>query len=524
MLSSKLLSDTSLQLLNNNEIQATLKHLKRGIEKEGLRVSKETGALAKSGHPYELGSALTNAWVTTDFSEALLEFITPVMATASEALDYLSSAHSLASTIMSDEVIWPASMPCALPSDNEIPLAQYGSSNLAKMKTAYRRGLGHRYGRAMQTVAGIHYNFSMPNEFWQAESNALEYSYSQEQINQRYLDLIRNFRRNFWLLIYLFGASPSADSTFTMGRGHQLNTSEHGDLFLPYATSLRMGDLGYQSIAQKSLFVCYNELATYIDTLSNAMHRPYPPYNLFGLEVDGEYQQLSTALLQIENEFYSAIRPKRVTNSNEKPLGALASRGIEYIEVRCLDLDPFSPVGISETEIDFLDVFLLACLISESPACNEMEFAEIGENQARVVSSGRSPDLELLQRCQAIKLRDAATDALSVCKEVAIVLDSVNQTTKYSSAVNAQQKKVDDPNLTPSALLLEELASTDSKFTDYIHELAIKYSNQQRQALSQSKHIDELRKEVEQSRLDQQTIESQDTLNFKEYIADYFSR
>ena len=160
-----------MQLLAQTDTQDALKQIQRGIEKEGLRVTKY-GNLALTPHPRSLGSALTNSSLTTDFSESLLEFITPVCDTAKDALQYLQNIHSFTASRLADEHVWCSSMPCMLPDDASIPLALYGSSNIGTMKTAYRRGLGHRYGRAMQTVAGIHYNFSLPDSFWQIEQQS----------------------------------------------------------------------------------------------------------------------------------------------------------------------------------------------------------------------------------------------------------------------------------------------------------------------------------------------------------------
>jgi glutamate--cysteine ligase len=212
-------------------------------------------------------------------------------------------------------------------------------------------GLAHRYGRRMQTISGIHYNWSLPGV-------------SSEQ----YFALIRNFRRHAFLLLYLFGASPAVCSSFVAGRQHELQTLSDGTMYMPHGTSLRMGRLGYQSDAQASLAVSYNSLDGYGASLQDALTRPYPAYEAVGIRnPGGDYNQLATSLLQIENEFYGTIRPKRVIYPGERPLHALRERGVEYVEVRLMDLDPFEPVGINAQTMRFLDVFLLHCLLSDSP-------------------------------------------------------------------------------------------------------------------------------------------------------------
>ena len=376
----------------------SLRGILRGIEKESLRVTAD-GQLSSQPHSALLGSALTHPNITTDFSEALLEFITPPSHSISEALSTLDDVHRFTYHNIGDELLWVNSMPCMLGQDDDIPVGQYGSSNMGRMKTIYRKGLGHRYGRLMQTIAGIHYNWSLPDEAWALLKADAHYSGSmQDYKTERYLALIRNFRRYFWLLLYLFGAAPAVCRSFVRNRDHELQIFANDDhsLHTPNATSLRMGDLGYQSNAQKSLSVCYNNLDTYVETLRTALTTPYAPYDKTGLKnAAGDYQQLSTALLQIENEFYSTIRPKRVTQSGEVALRALWERGIEYIEVRCIDLNPYEPVGINARQIHFLDTFLLFCLLEDSPPASAEENIQMQLNQHQVVYQGRDPKLEL---------------------------------------------------------------------------------------------------------------------------------
>jgi glutamate--cysteine ligase len=129
----------------------------RGVEKEALRVTAD-GYLAQTPHPAGLGSALTNRYITTDFSEALLEFVTPALGSTWETLQVVCDIHQFAYQQLGDELLWCASMPCRIPAEADIPLARYGDSNVGRMKTVYRRGLGHRYGRNMQTISGVHFN------------------------------------------------------------------------------------------------------------------------------------------------------------------------------------------------------------------------------------------------------------------------------------------------------------------------------------------------------------------------------
>lgn len=459
------------QALFEQENAPLLSGILRGIEKESLRVTAD-GQLAHTAHPEALGSALTHPQITTDFSEALLEFITPPSHRIGALLDQLQGSHQFTYRHLGDELLWSSSMPCMVGEENDIPVAVYGTTNRAKMKTIYRVGLGHRYGRTMQTVAGVHFNFSLSKPFW-AFMHQHEGSHEDldDYITRRYFALIRNFRRNYWLLIYLFGSSPAICRSFVKGRKHKLlplNGDDH-TLHLPYATSLRMGDLGYQSSAQESLYVCYNSRASYVKTLGRAIATPYPPYEKVGLQDEaGNYLQLNTSLLQIENEFYSAIRPKRTAQKAETALMALCRRGVEYIEVRCLDLDPYAPLGVTAEQIRFLDTFLLYCALQDSQLCGKDEFERIVQNQKRVVNEGRKPGLTLQGPEGAIALTDWAEQLCRALQPVAELLDHAHgKHTRYSDALRAQKQKVDNVALTPSARVLNDMSEQQQTFAQW---------------------------------------------------------
>ena len=444
-----------------------LKQCLHGIERECLRVTDE-GRLAQTPHPEALGSALTNEQITTDYSESLLEFITPALADPAKVLESLEETHRFVYSKLGDEYLWSPSMPCTLPAEEDIPIAEYGNSNIGKLKHVYRKGLALRYGRTMQCIAGIHYNFSLPEALWpllrEAEGSTLD---DRDYQSSAYIALIRNFRRYSWLLMYLFGASPALDKGFLRGRPHQLEELDAETLFLPYATSLRMSDLGYQSNAQAGLTPCYNNLASYTDSLRKAVGTPYPPYVEVGTHVDGEWVQLNTNILQIENEYYSNIRPKRVTYTGERPIQALTSRGVQYVEVRCLDINPFLPVGIDLTEARFLDAFLLFCALEESPQLDNGECGQCTDNFLTVVKEGRRPGLELHRDGQPIGLKDWASELIERIRQLADLLDQAQGGEAHAKALDAQQAKVDDTSLTPSAQVLARMTEHDESFVQF---------------------------------------------------------
>jgi glutamate--cysteine ligase len=420
--------------------------MRRGIEKESLRATPE-GQLAKTPHPAGLGSALTHPHVTTDFSESQLELITGVEPSAEAALHELTEIHQAVYRCLGDELMWASSMPCVLPEDGEIPLGQYGSANIGRAKTVYRMGLGHRYGRRMQTISGIHYNWSLPGVD-----------------SEGYFALIRNFRRQSFLLLLLFGASPALCGSFVRGREHGLQEllnaqgQATGSMYLPHATSLRMGRLGYQSDAQSSLAVSYNSLEGYAASLNDALTRPYAPYEAIGIQDEnGEYKQLSTTLLQIENEFYGTIRPKRVIRSGERPLHALRERGVQYVEVRCMDLDPFEPVGISAQTMRFIDIFLLHCLVKDSPPDTPEEVATLSNNLLLTASRGREPGLMLERGGESVTLMSWARELLEEFAPIAKRLDETLGGELYAQALAQAQVRLDAPAELPSARVLQAM-------------------------------------------------------------------
>lgn len=500
----------------------------RGVEKESLRTSAE-GQLALSTHPRALGSALTHPQITTDFSEALLEFITPPSHRIDEVIAYLDNIHRFTYERLPDEMLWCHSMPCALGTDESIPVARYGSSNIGQMKTIYRKGLGHRYGRVMQTVAGIHYNFSLPDAFW-AFLHAHEHSLLNlgDFRTKRYFDLIRNFRRYYWLLIYLYGASPAVCRSFVRERPHDLETLDADEctLYKPYATSLRMGDLGYQSKTQESLFICYNQQRTYLQTLVSAIKTPYPPYEQIGLkDAAGNYQQLNTGLLQIENEFYSAIRPKRTARTGETALTALGHRGVEYVEVRCLDINPYEPVGISADQMRFLDTFLLYCLLQESPESSRQECDAILSNQKKVVNRGREPGLTLTSAEHGqIEMKVWATQLMQALQPVAEMLDQAHGGKLYTASLEQEAAKAADPTLTPSARLLRDMREQGLGFAALARQSSRAHDAEFRRRPLQGKSLKAMQALAVRSLQEQIALEQADNLSFEDYLSGYYEQ
>jgi glutamate--cysteine ligase len=494
----------------------------RGIEKESLRVTRD-GHLALTPHPRALGSALTHPSLTTDYSEALLELITPAEHDATTALEKLDTLHRFVYTQLGDEILWNHSMPALLPADDEIPIAHYGISNIGKLKYVYRVGLALRYGRTMQCIAGIHYNYSLNEEVWrqlhadqQSTATAVDFQ------SERYLALIRNFRRTSWLLMYLFGASPALDRRFLRDRPHTLETFDADTFYFPYATSLRMSDLGYSNTTgQSALQADYDTLPGYLEALAEAVSQPYPPYEAIGTMRDGEWVQINTNVLQIENEFYSTIRPKRVTYSGERPLHALAARGVQYVEVRCMDIDPFEPTGISIEAARFLDAYLLVCTLEDSALLPPPAYAEANENFGRVTMDGRRPGLELVRDGQPVAMLDWANELLARIDIAAATLDSLKGGNDHARSVAAQRAKLADPSLTPSARVLQTMRDRQQGFLAFGLEQTEAHAAQFRARPLDAAQTKELTDQAAESLANQAKLESEEAGSFDSFVAAY---
>ncbi|NUU67098.1 glutamate--cysteine ligase [Enterobacteriaceae bacterium BIT-l23] len=435
-----------------------LRGINRGLERETLRVTPD-GHLATTGHPEHLGAALTHKWITTDFAEALLEFITPVDGDIDHMLTFMRDIHRYVARNIGDERMWPFSMPCFIDNGLDIELAQFGSSNIGRMKTLYREGLKNRYGALMQTISGVHYNFSLPLAFWQARDGVEDAQSGKAAISAGYFRLIRNYYRFGWVIPFLFGASPAICSSFLQGKPQTLpfEKTDNGMFYLPYGTSLRLSDLGYTNKSQSSLGITFNNLDSYVAGLKQAIRTPSEEFARIGLEKDGKLLQLNTNVLQIENELYAPIRPKRVTRSGESPSNALLRGGVEYIEVRSLDINPFSPIGVDEQQVRFLDLFMVWCALADAPEMSSAELQCTRGNWNRVILEGRRPGLTLGIGCETAQfpLEQVGKNLFRDLRRVAQTLDGVNGGDAYCTVCDSLVACFEDPSLTFSARTLD---------------------------------------------------------------------
>jgi glutamate--cysteine ligase len=498
---------------------------RKGLEKESLRVTPD-GHIAQTPHPRALGSALTNENITTDYSEALIELVTPTFRTSWELLQYLTDLHQFVYQHMGDELLWATSMPSITNGDADIPIAQFGNSNIGRMKTVYRNGLGVRYGRVMQAISGVHFNYSFPETMWDPWGELLQSRVrGQDFISERYFHLLRNYRRHGWLVLYLFGVSPVVCNSFLRGRNVTLPRLSKDTSYEPYATSLRMSDLGYRNRNQAGLSVSVNSLDEYVRDLSRAISTPHPPYEQLGVEVNGEWRQLNANILQIENEYYSFIRPKRVARSGERPTKALQRAGVEYVEVRALDVSAFDPVGVNQNKLRFLEVFLALCLMKDSPPIATWEHDPLDQNHVIVARRGREPGLTLKRDGRDVLMNQWARELIDSMQGIAEVMDRADPARPYSAALAVQAAKISEVELTPSARMLRELETTGESFFELalrmsrLHKeyfLALYAPNVGRQA--------EFRAAADDSLEAQAAIEAKDSksgVSFEQYLAEY---
>ncbi|CAQ85297.1 MULTISPECIES: glutamate--cysteine ligase [Photorhabdus] len=495
-----------------------LKGIRRGVERETLRVTPD-GHLAVTKHPAALGVALTHKWITTDFAESLLEFITPVDSDVKNTISFLRDIHRHTARMLDKEKMWPLSMPCFIDAEENITLAQYGTSNIGRYKTLYREGLKNRYGALMQTISGVHYNFSLPIEFWQAWAGVEDAESGKDKISDGYFRLIRNYYRFGWVIPYLFGASPAICSSFLRGRQTSLpfEQIEEGTCYLPYATSLRMSNLGYTNKSQSDLNITFNNLRTYVAELKKAIHKPSEEFAKLGVKQGNKHIQLNTNVLQIENELYAPIRPKRVTKENESPSDALLRGGVEYIEVRSLDINPFTAIGVDETQIRFLDLFLIWCVLAEAPEMSSDELDCCRKNWDRVILEGRKPGQVIGLGCGNVEepLTKVGKKLFNDLKRVAVILDSCSGS-QYRKVCEGLIAMFDDSSLTLSARVLEKMktqgiGSFGLELADEYHQQLI---NEEYEVISDEQFAIERRASVER----QDALEREDTISFDEYL------
>ncbi|MFM2289927.1 MAG: hypothetical protein RL684_3070 [Pseudomonadota bacterium] len=508
-----------LAALVNSRERSALPGGRRGLERETLRVTPD-GRVSARPHPEALGSALANPHITTDYSESLLELVTPTFRDQPAITHYLFELHAYVQRQLEDECMWASSMPCEIAGEQEVPIARYGRSHRGHFKEVYRRGLQTRYGGTMQAIAGTHFNYSFPDALWPVWADVEGEADSQAQRSAAYFGLVRNYRRLGWLPLYLFGASPALSNSLLRAREDStLLPLGPRTLHLPHATSLRMSDLGYRN--QGGMSVSVNALEQYVRDLHHATHTLHPPFAALGVRAGGEYRQLNACLLQIDNEYYSSIRPKRTPRAGEFTSAAIARAGVEYVEVRALDLCPFEPTGICPDELHFMEAFLGLCLLRDSATIESTEQEEADRNQLAVARRGREPGLQLERAGRRLPLAGWGGELLDALQGVCELLDAGDPARPYARALASQADKLRDPALTPSARVLRGLREADGDFPGWTLALSAGHAatlaaGEGRDAALQAGFAEE----AEESLREQARIETDDQGSFEQYLAE----
>lgn len=494
--------------------QPSLCEIRRGIEREVVRTTPH-GALSSQDHPAALGSALTHPFITTDFAEAQIELVTPALHDRSATFSSLATLHHfVADKLPANEFLWGASMPPALPADENIAIANYGSSNTGQLKRRYREGLANRYGKRMQLISGIHYNFSLPTAFWQALHRHTRSTKPLEAfISERYFHLIRNVLRHGWVVPYLFGASPAVDQSYVKNKKHFLKQWDNATYYLPWATSLRLSNMGYTSSEQSRFPVRFDSQEAYLSDLCHALTQPSECYTHLNAE-----QQLNSSVLQLENELYGSVRPK-IVSDELRPLYAMCHHGVQYIELRSLDNNPYLPLGIDETQSHFLDVFLTYCALAPSPVLTDEERRIIVQRQELVATEGRRPGLTLPTVNGNAALTKLGKDLLDGMSIIADQFDLAMTTDIHQASINREYAKFEDSTLTPSAQILSDMAAGNLSFQALTQRQSLQHMRTHSQFSAEAAEIDKLHRLAAESLIKQADMETQLDIAFDDFVA-----
>jgi glutamate--cysteine ligase len=517
-------------------LNETLKHfssykigseINRGIEREALRVTAE-GRISQEKHPDALGSALTHPFITTDYSEALLEFVTPVFNDPQKLLNFLEQLHVFTLKNIGEEVLWNNSMPCFFKSEDQIPIADYGQSNIGKMKTVYRHGLKHRYGDVMQTISGIHFNISLSDHFFSKFRKVLNSDLSLQEFRSReYMKCIRNIHKHSWLIPYFFGSSPAICKSF-INKSPITNDLEEfdykGTLTFKGATTLRLSDLGYTNSEQDRIAVCYNSIGTYVKGLRKAITEESEKFKKIEVKTGDNYKQLNTNILQLENEYYAEVRPKRRIHTGESPTNALLDRGIEYIELRSVDVNSYSPIGLELEQILFLDLFILYCLFSENDEQTPEKSIAFRENIQKMAKYGRAKDILLYNGTQEVGPIVWGKQIFSELRIIAKKLDQEKCNNQYQVVLDKYLLKLEDCALLNSSKQLLEMKNEEETFYRNVLNRSLKFSKQLKNKDLAEEFTLEFQKHAENSLRRQVELEASDQVNFEEYLNKYFQQ
>ena len=417
-----------------------------GLEKENVRVT-ERGNLALTPHPKAFGDREKNAYIKTDFSESQLEMVTPVCNTLEEVYSFICNLNKVVSLeiMKNGEFLWPQSNPPILPREEEIPIAKLSN----REDELYRENLSYKYGKKKQVISGIHYNFSFKEEFIKLLYKELKVEKDfREFKDDIYLRMARNFQKYHWLLIYLTGASPVFHESYIEEIKEEGEILGEDSYYIKDDTSLRNSSYGYKN--KKDYYVSYNSIGEYASDIKN-------------LVKDKEIQSIK--------EYYNPIRLKSL--GSEDMLESLLNKGIDYLEVRLLDLDPLSIQGVSKETLYLVHLFMIYTLLKENKEITYKDQEEFFKNHDMVALKGRNEDAVIHENGVPVLLKDKGREILSEMDEIVEILFSNNE--EFKNVIKRALEKINNPHDIISEKLIKDIK--EEGYINFHMRLAKEYLN-----------------------------------------------
>ncbi|MFH0332607.1 bifunctional glutamate--cysteine ligase GshA/glutathione synthetase GshB [Clostridium perfringens] len=417
-----------------------------GLEKENVRVT-ERGNLALTPHPKAFGDRENNPYIKTDFSESQLEMVTPICNTLEEVYSFICNLNKVVSLeiMKNGEFLWPQSNPPILPREEEISIAKLSN----REDELYRENLSYKYGKKKQVISGIHYNFSFKEEFIKLLYKELKVKKDfREFKDDIYLRMARNFQKYHWLLIYLTGASPVFHESYIdeiKEEGEKLGEDSY---YIKDDTSLRNSSYGYKN--KKDYYVSYNSIEEYASDIKN-------------LVKDKEIQSIK--------EYYNPIRLKSL--GSEDMLESLLNKGIDYLEVRLLDLDPLSVQGVNKETLYLVHLFMIYTLLKENKEITYKDQEEFFKNHDMVSLKGRNEEAVIHENGIPVLLKDKGREILSEMDEIVEILFSNNE--KFKNVIKRALEKINNPHDTISEKLIKDIK--EEGYINFHMRLAKEYLN-----------------------------------------------
>ncbi|MDO4680229.1 MAG: bifunctional glutamate--cysteine ligase GshA/glutathione synthetase GshB [Aerococcus sp.] len=375
-------------LLVSSTYRTQFQQTSLGIEREDHRIT-ETGSLALTPHPKTVDGSKTNPYIKRDFAESQLELVTPVCNNIEELMQWLEAIHTVTlRSLPTAERMWPDSMPPQIASDDSIQVAQFEDNPEA---ISYRKHLVTTYGKRLQMISGIHFNWGLDPALIQALYGELQPGMSEVDFqSELYLEIARKFLRWQWLIIYLFGATPIADASFY---------PEGADHFTHPVRSIRNSRFGYHNAPD--VVISYQSLNDYVDTLE---------------------ENVNAGRLAAEKELYSTVRLRGAEHAR-----TLLECGIQYLEFRLFDIQSDQFTGISARDVLFLKYFALYLLYRDETVDDALiqtgiqRAVQVAEEDCRMNTAFQTEGFSFLDEMSdfltQLEVSDEIMDVLSEMKE-----------------------------------------------------------------------------------------------------------